>query len=130
MLCNHYVIFQNSDFCLTCCCPMCTLCQEESQLNTMSKLSLSDEDAKEATLKPAEGPSEELKSQLYNEDINNIILSDLDIGQYLGYIGAQRPYKDPIEIDEITIGGSQISLTSENCQKHHLDSCSTCSNEV
>ena len=113
---------------------MCTLCQEESQLNTMSKLCLSDEDAKEATLKPAQGPSDELKSQLYNEDINNIILSDLDIGQYLGYIGAQREklskeYKDPILIDEITIGGSQISLESENCQ-NHLSSCSTCSNEV
>jgi len=108
---------------------MCTLCQEESQLNTMSKLSLSDEDAKEATLKPAEGPSDELKSQLYNEDINNVILSDLDIGQYLGYIGAQRAYKDPILIDEIDIGGSEISLELENCQ-NHLDSCSTCSHEV
>ena len=75
------------------------------------------------------GPSDELKSQLYNEDINNVILSDLDIGQYLGYIGAQRPYKDPILIDEIDIGGSEISLESENCQ-NHLDSCSTCSHEV
>ena len=98
----------------------------------MSKLSGMDGPSA-AALKPAQGPSDELKSQLNNEDINNIILSDLDIGQYLGYIGAQRQKmsKEPILIDEIVIGESQLSHSpeSENCQDH-LSSCSTCSNEV
>ena len=111
---------------------MCTLCQEETQLNTMSIFS-DTEKPSAAALKPAQGPSDELKSQHNNEDINNIILSDLDIGQYLGYIGAKRANmsKDPILIDEIVLTESQIShsVHSENCHDH-LSSCSTCSHEV